>query len=487
MEEAIYEGLAPIAVWKHFAALNTIPRPSGHETAARSYVREVAEAARASWRTDAAGNAVARIPARNGGFGPIVAIQTHLDMVCEKEASITHDCLHDPIRAQREGDWVMASGTTLGADNGIGVAMSLALLTDETIAHGPLELVFTVEEEIGLKGAANFDASMIEAEMLINLDSEDDRSLIVGCAGGAELVLGVPLSCEPLAAGWRDVELRVSGLAGGHSGLEIHAGHANAIKLMGEALDAMAKQGIQCRLKSLNGGSSHNAIPRYATVVLSVEGGVDAMGSMATVVKNLHERWSCAEPNLKIDWTSTEHGVEAISAEDTATVVKTLLQLPHGALAISDRYEDTVETSANLAVARLEGNQLEVRTSFRSLTDSGLREAEHRGMSIEVPAAAEWRIESTYPSWEPRDDSPLVISATEAYRAVHHRPPQIEVLHAGLECGVIISRKPGLTAVSLGPLIEKAHSPSERMLASTVRPTYEVLVGLLAELAPPAA
>lgn len=479
-----YVGLEPTPLWQHFAALNAIPRPSGHEEAAREYVRQVAEAAGSASATDSRGNLIARVEATDGFDGPTVAIQSHLDMVCESADGVEHDCEHDPIVPRRDGDWILASGTTLGADNGIGVAAALSLLSDPATAHGPLELVFTVEEETGLHGAAELDVSMLNAQALINLDSEDDRALTVGCAGGADVELALPLAREAAPPGWHGVELRVSGLSGGHSGMQIHERHANAIVLAATVLDRLAREGVDFRLQSIDGGSAHNAIPRNASARLAVAGET-AERAIAEAFAELRSAWTAAEPEIELMLLDGATVSDVLPTATAAVLVRLLLELPHGVIAMSERFEGTVETSANLATVHTEVEQARVSTSVRSLKEDELRETRERIKAMALAAGAAAELGSGYPGWEPRESSPLLASTVAAYREVYGRDPSIEVLHGGLECGVIVSKKPELDAVSFGPLIQSAHSPDERLEASTVVGFYSVLTKLLAKLGRP--
>jgi dipeptidase D len=478
-----YEQLEPVALWQHFAALNAIPRPSGQEGEAREYVRGVAEAAGASWAVDARGNAMVRVPARGAPDAPVVAIQAHLDMICESADGVAYDPGRDPIVPRREGDLILASGTTLGADNGIGAAAALALLSDPPAVHPPLELVFTVEEETGLHGAADLDVSLLRAEALINLDSEDDRALVVGCAGGAGVTAELPVEREPAPPGSQGAEIRVSGLSGGHSGVQIHERHANAILLLRAVLDRLREAGVELRLAALDGGSAHNAIPRSATARLALTG-EGAEQAVARAASELRGEWGDDEPGLAVELVSAGGDVEAVLSAGTATALAGLLgSVPHGVIAMSERFEGTVETSANLAIVRTGAERIEVLASVRSMRERSLRDVQDEIRTSAEAHGATAESSGGYPGWEPREGSPLLALAGAAYREVHGHEPRIDVLHGGLECGVILSKAPGLDAISFGPLIEGAHTPGERVRASTVSDTYRVLLKLLAGLA----
>jgi dipeptidase D len=482
MDCGTHDGLEPATLWRHFAALNAIPRPSGHEAAARDYVQRVAEAAGAEWLTDAKGNAVARVAASDGCTGPTIAVQTHLDMVCETASGVAHDCEHDPIVPRCEGDRVVATGTTLGADNGIGVAAALTLLFDDAAVHGPLELLFTVEEETGLRGAIDLDVSMLSADALINLDSEDDRALTTGCAGGADVRLTLPVEHEHTQPGWRGAALGISGLRGGHSGMRIQEPHANAIKLAASAAQLLCESGGRARIASIAGGSAHNAIPREAIVELALAPETPPQAAEA-VIAELHREWDAREPEMRIELVDGEMPAEVISRPDTYTLLNLLVALPHGVITMSDHYADTVATSANLAIVSATAKGVEILTSVRSLNALELVGLQEDIAAAGAAVGARAESSAGYPGWEPREHSPLVAATRAAYRDVYDRDPAIAVLHGGLECGVIVAKKPSLDAVSFGPLIEGAHTPEERVYVSSVASTYALLTALLQRLA----
>ncbi|HEX3911345.1 MAG TPA: beta-Ala-His dipeptidase [Solirubrobacteraceae bacterium] len=484
MPDDPYAGLEPAELWRHFAALNAIPRPPGHEAAARDYVQQIAEQAGAEWLTDARGNTVARVAASPGCDGPTVAVQAHLDMVCETAGDSEHDCERDPIAVRREDDVVQATGTTLGADNGIGVAAALALLSDpDATPHGPLELLFTVEEETGLHGASALDISMLQAQALVNLDSEDDRALTVGCAGGADARLVLPVTREPTPAGRRGVALRVSGLRGGHSGVRIHEPHANAIVLAATAVARLLDAGLHHRIASFTGGSAHNAIPREAVVELTFAKDA-SLAEADKLLAELRREWQEREPGLAIELQDRPSPPgETIAERDAAALIGLLARLPHGVLAMSERYEDTVETSANLAILTTDAAAVEILMSVRSLAAGALAELQQR-IAVEAESAGAVATAGPgYPGWEPRERSPLLDASIEAYREVYGERPAIVLVHGGLECGAIVSKRPSLDAISFGPTIEGAHTPEERVSVSSVGRSYELLLALLRRLA----
>ncbi|MFN3649091.1 MAG: beta-Ala-His dipeptidase [Armatimonadota bacterium] len=481
----VYAQLEPRELWRQFAALNAIPRPSGREGSACDYVASVGEAAGATVLRDARGNVVIQAPATPGREGaPAVAIQAHLDMVCEARPDVTHDFLSDPIRPRVEGEWVYATGTTLGADNGIGAAAGLAALTDPTVERGPLDLIFTVEEETGLHGAAHLDPELVRARLLINLDSEDPRELTVGCAGGSGAVLRLPVDREPVPAGWIGRELVVSGLKGGHSGVQIHERLANSNKLLVRALERVREAGIDFRLDRLHGGNAHNAIPRdaAATLALPREQLAALESAVAAARDEISAEWGDDEPGFALELRDAAEPAEPFSAADTVRAIDLLRDLPHGPLTWSQAFEGKVETSSNLAMVRTHTGILEIGTSSRSFVDAELDRLQAEIVQRGREAGAEVELREGYGGWEPNPGSPLLHTTASVYQQVFGRPAAVQVIHAGLECGVIASRLPGLDAISFGPRIEGAHTPEERVQIRTVEETWRLLQALLAAL-----
>jgi dipeptidase D len=434
---------------------------------------------------DEKGNLVVRLPAQglSAESAPVV-VQAHLDMVCESEWSVSHDCLSDPIVPLRVGDRIVARGTTLGADNGIGVAAALALMTAPDVVHGPLELLFTVEEETGLHGVLALDPTLLTARRVINLDREDSAALTIGCAGASIVTLDLACGTEDVGPEWTACELSVSGLQGGHSGIDIATGRANAAKLTASILAAVGAGGIDLRLAALHCGGTHNVIPRGATAVFLVRRlSRDALGSaLAATIEHERAAWAETEPGLAMDLNDAAVPSTALTERQTGDVVELLGALPHGALAMSERFPASVETSANLAGANFAGASGTVMVSVRSLID-----AERARICAEAAASGERlgaraAIDPGYPGWEPAPDSELLAHATVAYERVYDRAPEIGVAHGGLECGVIVAKIPGAEAVSFGPLITGAHTPDESVDIATVATTWELLLLLLKSL-----
>lgn len=478
MHEAL-EGLSPAELWHHFSELSAIPRPSGSEQACQLYVKGLADAAGVRWAEDQMGNLVLYL---DGDSGPVVAIQTHFDMVCEQVPGLGHDFSRDPIRLVRDGDRIFARGTTLGADNGIGAAAALALLTQPGIARPPLELIFTVQEETGLHGAVGFDPALSSAEMLINLDSEDPDTLTVGCSGGSAVEIIVPLEAEEAPAGWSAYRITVAGAQGGHSGVSIHERRVNAIKILLQAL--IAAEGVGFRLAEFEGGSAHNVIPRDAWAVVHIPA-ADAEELTEAVMeadREVCKRWGTAEPKLRLTIEQAPSAGEVLSPASSDKLLKLLADLPHGVLAMSKHFKGKVETSTNLAKVEATAGSARILASVRSFVPKKQLDTRLRLEKLGTDAGGSIVIEMGYPGWEPDPSSKLARLTQEQFAKVNGREPIVEVLHAGLECGVLVAKKPGMQAISFGPLITGAHSPSETVTATTVEAMWQLLVGLLGAL-----
>ena len=484
-EQPVYAGLEPAEVWRHFGALNAIPRPSRREQQAIDYVLQIAAAAGAAAEVDPRGNAIVRVPATPGREGhPTVAIQAHLDMVCEKRPEVEHDFETDPILPRRDGDRIYASGTTLGADNGIGAAMALAALTDPTVEHGPLELLFTVEEEIGLNGAAALRPEDVSARLLINLDSEDPKEITVGCAGGGGVVFTLPVTREPAPEGWEGRQLTVAGLKGGHSGVQIHERLANAIKLLVDALHTATERHLPFRLSAVSGGNAHNAIPRDASALLAAPS--DQLTALSEAVddtlSHLRDEWHDDEPDLEIRLLALPAADPVLTQAQHDALFSLLLELPHGVREMSSDFPGKVETSTNLAMLRTEADAITIATSSRSFVNEELDRLQEAIRARGEAAGATADLREGYGPWEPDPHSRLAKVAEQVYAEVFGHSAEVQVIHAGLECGVIVSHLPGMEAVSFGPLIRGAHTPEEHVYISTVESSWKLLAALLRAL-----
>ena len=479
--------LEPRVLWSHFDRLLAIPRASGDEEGARRYVLEVARRAGREVVADSAGNLVVRKPASAGAaHARTVILQSHLDMVPEKRSDVTHDFARDPIVPRREGDYVYATGTTLGADNGIGVAAMLAVLEAADLTHPPLELFFTVDEERGLKGAGKLDGALLSGRTLLNLDSEEDGFLYVGCAGGGDSLIALPAPGEAVPPGHVALRVMVQGLRGGHSGMDIVLQRGNAILLLARALRAaQAVHEGAWRLSSLTGGGARNAIPRDATATVTV-----AAERRDAFVRALEEEFAkaraehrAADPDAAIAVEPVSTPATAWSAATGATLLRLLLALPNGVLAMSLDLPGLVETSSNVAVVRGRDAGIEVVTSQRSSVGSALAATRERVRAVAELAGAAVTQPPAYPGWKPDMASPLLAMMRQLHRQVLGTDPEVRAVHAGLECGVIGERIAGADMISFGPQIESPHSPDERVHVPSVARFYGLLQAALARLA----
>jgi dipeptidase D len=479
--------LEPRPLWKHFDGLLAIPRPSKREERARRYVIDLAERKGLRWRQDATGNLVVEKPASPGREGaPGVVLQGHLDMVTEKNSGTVHDFDRDPIVPRREGEWVKATGTTLGADNGIGAAALLAVLEADDLVHGPLELLFTVDEETGLTGVLALDpeAIALRGRLLLNLDSEEEGAVTIGCAGGSASLLTLPLETAPAPSGTLALDVKLSGLQGGHSGMEIHLQRGNAVKLLARALSAAAQQ-TPVHLVSFQGGNKHNALPREAAArVLIPKAGRDAFAAaLARETAEIRDEIHSADPGLKVEIAEAAAPTLAWTAGTSRKVLDLLNALPHGVLAMSNDIPGLVETSLNLATVTSTARDLTLLISIRSSVASAMRATKRGLRAIAELAGAEAAETEGYSGWKPDPASPLLAR----FQRVHHRltlkDAELRAVHAGLECGVLGEKFPGMDMISFGPVIEGAHSPDERVKVDSVERFWGLLGAVLGELA----
>lgn len=477
--------LEPKALWSHFDHILTIPRASKDEVQAREYVIEVAERTGLEHQTDSTGNVVVKKPGSGKGEdAPAVILQSHLDMVQEKNSDVDFDFASDAIQPQQDGDWVTATGTTLGSDNGMGVAAMLAVAEADDLEHPPLELLFTVDEETGLTGAAQLDASMLSARRLVNLDSEDENKLCVGCAGGADSHLSLPIVRQPVGDDTAALRVHLGGLHGGHSGIDIHLQRGNAVQLLARILTAGRDAGSP-RIAELSGGNAHNAIPREARATLVVDAReADGVNSaMATEYDRILEEFKSAEPEMKVSIEAVDAPADAWDDDSTDRALGLLLALPHGVVTMSYDIPDLVETSNNLATVHQDDGQLEIETSSRSSVASALDALRRRIRAIGELAGASVEEDEGYPGWQPDMDSEMLAIVKQVHIDELEVDPEVYAVHAGLECGLIGEMLPGMDMISIGPQIEHPHSPNERVLIPSVERFWRLLTGSLARLA----
>jgi dipeptidase D len=410
-----------------------------------------------------------------------VALQGHLDMVCEKNKDKVHDFLKDPIELVRKGNLLMANGTTLGADNGVAVATNLAIMEDRSLVHGPLEFLFTVDEETGLTGASNLAPDFLESRVLLNLDSEEEGELYVGCSGGKDTLGAWTLHFDEAPDTLAAVEVKVSGLRGGHSGLEIDKGRGNAIKIMNRALLALGATGA--RLATIEGGNKHNAIPRECeAVVLVPRQKLEQANDLARDLEaTVRAELAAVEPDLRVrlNVVNKRRKWKVIKKAEQQKILHTISALPHGVIKMSADIPGLVETSTNLAVIRTARNSVRIATSQRSSVASEIAEIADTVSSILGLGGASVETTDAYPGWKPNMDSSILQIAKSAYRSLYGKDPGVKAIHAGLECGIIGQRIPGMDMVSFGPTLEGAHSPDEKIHIDTVEKFWNFLLEIL--------
>jgi dipeptidase D len=483
------ESLEPKLLWSNFDAIRQVPRPSKHEEKISELMSSWAQEHGFEVLKDAAGSMTISVPATPGHEeAPTIVLQGHLDMVCEKNADVEHDFMTEGIHVEVDGDWVRAMGTTLGADNGIGVAAAMAVAEDENAVHGPLEILCTIDEETGLTGAKQLDPEIVGGRIMINLDTEEDGAIYIGCAGGADVHSTLPLARRRGLLASVPVKLAVRGLRGGHSGMNIIENRGNAIKLATRTLLAALDDGIEVDLVSIDGGSKHNAIPREAFAICRLHR--DDLQSFREVadrcLADFKEEFESIDPDLELtieDLADADETQAPFNVHARDRLLRLLDALPHGVLAMSREVPGLVETSNNLAVVATEENKATIITSHRSSIMPSLIAVGRQVTSACSQAGAEVVVEDPYPGWKPNPESPIVKKTIEVYTRLFGTEPSIKAIHAGLECGLLIEKIPGMDVVSIGPEIHNAHSPEEQVQVSSVASFYRALTALLEELA----
>lgn len=470
----------PAHLWEHFFQFTRIPRPSKQEEKISQYIITTAEAHGHPWRRDAVGNLVIYVPAcAEFEQHPTVIIQNHVDMVTVKAEDKTHDFTRDGLDLIIEDGWLRADRTTLGADNGLGCAAALALMTDPEVVHPALELLFTMDEETGLGGAINLDASLLSGTKLLNLDTEDWGELFIGCAGGRDWILTRALTSVPVPADYCGLRLALRGLAGGHSGIQIHQQLGNANKLMAQWLYQAEKLGV--RLCAMTGGVAHNVIPRSAT--LEVVCPVTRTAELHALTEAMVRRWQAYLPAADAGLTLTSEPclpATMLAAESHQAVRQLLLALPHGAQTYNaDHPADLVNLSINMAVVKISGEQLFVETSMRYFNAQEAEGLANTVLSLAETFDLQVQEAINYPGWQPDFDSSLLHQVKNTYQAMFGAWPEVKAIHAGLECGILLNKMAGVEAISFGPTIRGAHSPRERLEIATVKPFWELLLQVL--------
>ena len=481
---SVLSEVEPRSFWDHFETLTKVPRPSRGEEAVIEHVRAWAERHGFEIHQDAGRNLAIRVPATPGREGaPVVTLQGHLDMVCERDPASPNDPAEGRIELTRDGEWLKAVGTTLGADDGVAIAAMMALVEDESLPHGPLELLMTVAEEVGLEGANALDPALVTGSILVNLDSEEDGRLTVGCAGSTDTWVRIEAPREDAAPGATALSVTVTGGQGGHSGSGIALGRSNAIKVLGRALRE-AHASVPFRLVSLDGGKSRNAIPRDASAVVSVEQGNEAALREALEAANatIRDAFSKTDPAVTVSVASAETAEQPWTDDATVKLLDAVALVPTGPLALSPDFDDLVETSTSLGEAITENGRLTLHSLSRSSNDAALPEVIAALDAAARLADGRLEIKHNYNGWRPNLDSPALAAARSVYERIFGEPPIVTAVHAGLETAVIGSKVPGLDMLSFGPQIEFPHSPDERVSIPTVDRFWKLLVAFVDEL-----
>ncbi len=477
--------LEPKAVWTIFDEITRVPRPSKNEGKIVAWLVGFAERHGLEYRRDAVDNVVILKPASPGMEGrPTVVLQNHVDMVCEKNSGVEFDFDRDPIETYVTPDgWVKARGTTLGADNGLGMAAALALLIDGEAQHGPLEALFTVDEETGLTGAFNLGADMITGKYLINLDSEDEGEVFIGCAGGVDTLAYFDYTAEPAPEGHKFFEITVSGLKGGHSGDDIEKGRGNSNKILARVLwGGLAGHGLH--LAGIDGGNLRNAIPREARAVVAVPGNkaADFIKFVESFDGDIRAELENSDAGVRVSLTPAPATPTVIDGDTVRRLVSALAGVPNGVQAMSFAIPGLVETSTNLASVKIAGEKIVVTTSQRSSVESAKRATATAVEAVFSLAGARVEHSEGYPGWAPNPDSHLLEMTKKAYEKLFGKPIKVRAIHAGLECGLFLEKYPHLEMVSTGPTILGAHSPDERLEIATVDKFWRLLLEILKTL-----
>lgn len=478
----LMKNLEPSSLWNYFHQITQIPRPSKKEEKIRTFLKSFANNHQLSYSEDTAGNIVIRKNAAPGfETRPGVILQAHMDMVCEKNSDVIHNFETDAINTYIDEDWVKAKGTTLGADNGIGMAMMLAVLADNSLQHPELECLFTVDEETGLTGALMLEKDFLKGNTLINLDSEDDGEIFIGCAGGIGTRAVINYQTETTPDGYFGGKVSVSGLSGGHSGGDIHLGLGNAIKILNRYLWQLNRQ-MDLRLLSFEGGNLHNAIPREASAFFAVPYSEKEairivlnhfIAEMESIYKN-------TDALIKITLESEKLPATLMAKEDSNRLLNALYACPHGVIAMSRDIPELVETSTNLASVKMKENRvIEINTSQRSSVESAKSDIAAQVYAVFALAGANITQSEGYPGWQPNLNSAILKKASSAYQRLFNEEAKVKAIHAGLECGLFLEKYPHLDMISIGPQMYGVHSPDERLSILSTQKTWKWLLEIL--------
>ncbi len=482
-KKKIMKTLEPTLLWSFFHDINQIPRPSKKEEKVIAYLKAFSNKHKLETKVDAAGNVlICKQPTAGYENRKMIILQAHMDMVCEKNSDTQFNFDTDPIQTWIDGDWVKAKGTTLGADNGIGMSMMLAVLASANLKHPGLECLFTVDEETGLTGAFALDNNLLKGEVLINLDSEDDGEIFVGCAGGIDTTAVLPYTAEKSREGYFAFKVTVKGLTGGHSGDDIDKGRGNANKILNRYLWNVSKT-TDLQLHKFDGGNLRNAIPREATATVSVPWSEkENVRIMLNVyIAEIEKELGDVEPKLQITLESEKLPETAIDKKTTEALLNVLYACPHGVKDMSKDMPGLVETSTNLASIKMQPNHtILITTSQRSSVDSAKYDIAHQVEAVLTLAGATVTHGDGYPGWKPNLNSEILKTAQESYRKLFDAEPKVRAIHAGLECGLFLEKYPHLDMISIGPQMYGVHSPDERLSISSTQKCWKWLVDILA-------
>ena len=474
--------LQPKKVWEYFEEILKVPRPSKKEEKMIEFLLDFGKKHGLETKRDEIGNVLIRKPATKGRENyKTVILQSHIDMVCEKNADTVHDFENDPIQAYVDGDWVTAKGTTLGADDGIGVAAEMAILTADDIEHGPIECLFTVDEETGLTGAFALQPGFLSGNTLLNLDSEDEGELFIGCAGGIDTLANFKYKKEKLPEKLISYKISVTGLKGGHSGDEIDKGLGNSNKILNRILWT-GMNDFKLRLNNFDGGNLRNAIPReaFAVFVIPPKKKEEFEKYFNKISSEIKYELQITEPDLSITLEPAEYPSFVIDKKTQKKLLNSLYACPHGVIEMSQRMPGMVETSTNLASVKFKGkNFIEVTTSQRSDINSGKENIAAMVNSVFTLAGAKVVHSEGYPGWTPNPDSEIMKLTRDMYKKLFKVEPVVRSIHAGLECGLFLEKYPNMDMISFGPTLRMVHSPDEKINISTVQKFWDLLVEVL--------
>ncbi len=470
--------LEPKAVFSLFKQFCDIPHPSKHELKLRDHIKALCEDRGLNTQIDEVGNLIVKKPATNGMEDKLtVVMQGHVDMVPQKNADSTHNFITDPISTYVDGDWLKAQGTTLGSDNGVGVAAGLAVLLSEDIAHGPLELLCTIEEETSMTGAFGLKPGYLDADIMLNLDTEDEGELYVGCAGGADIVSTIEIQSEKIDKDQIAFEIAVKGLKGGHSGLDIHLGRGNANQIVNRFLNAYSEN-LNIRVSSFNGGTLRNAIPResFTLVCLNKNKESEFTQAIQDFSRLILSEYGSIEDNFEILLTKKALPNSVLCLDLQIKIQNAVAACVSAPIRMSDEFSSIVETSNNLAIVKSYDKYIEIICLTRSLVNSARDHASESIAGLFQLIGAKTSIDGAYPGWKPNPNSSILQTMITGYESLYGKKPEVKVIHAGLECGLLSEPYPEMDMISFGPTIRGAHSPDERCDIPSVKKFWEFLL-----------